>query len=58
MLGARDQGHSQPEVSVGLCNCTLPTQEGFKNTRSRLQKVVKDAGHIFAPRPKSHCELS
>ena len=33
-------------------------QEDFENTRSRLQKIVEDADHIFILHPKFHCELN
>ena len=44
----------------GECCATavLSAQEDFKSTRSRLQEIVEDAGHIFILYPKFHCELN
>ena len=45
---------------VGECCATavLSSQDDFKSTRSRLQEIVEDAGHIFILYPKFHCELN
>ena len=36
----------------------LSSQDDFKCTRSRLQEIVEDTGHIFIPYTKFHCELN
>ena len=50
-----------PECLLGGDCCAvaiLSAQEDFKSTRSRLQEIVEEAGHIFLPHPKFHCELN
>ena len=44
----------------GECCATtvLSSQDDFKSTRSRLQEIVEDTGHIFILYPKFHCELN
>lgn len=50
----KGQAYSQPEVSVVECCATLlSTKEDFERTRSRLQEMIENAGHIFVLYPKS-----
>ena len=44
----------------GECCATeiLSAQDDFRSTRSRLQEIVEDAGHIFLLYLKFHCELN
>ena len=44
----------------GECCATavLSSQDDFKSTRSRLQEIVEDAGHIIILYPKFHCEFN
>ena len=51
--------HSTMCLLGGECHATaiLSAQDGFRSTRSCLQEIVEDAGHIFLLYPKFHCEL-
>ena len=53
------QAGIEPNFRRGMCaTAVLPAQEDFKSTRSRLQEIFEDAGHIFILYPKFHCELN
>ena len=54
------QGNITNCLLGGECCATavLYAQEDSKSTRSRLQEIVEDAGHIFILYPKFHCELN
>ena len=50
-----------PQCLVGGECCAtaiLSAQDDFQSTRSRLQEIVEDTGHIFLLYPKFHCELN